>query len=115
MPTKPPKSQSSTATKASKPTSEKSPKTPAKEKPKASVRKKRTPGKASAKLTPGFSLELKAPCVEPVIHHDDIALRAYFIGECRQKMGWLGDSGTDWADAEKQLRAEALEKPLKKS
>jgi hypothetical protein len=29
-------------------------------------------------------------------------------------MGWPGDSGTDWADAEKQLRAEALEKPLKK-
>jgi hypothetical protein len=29
-------------------------------------------------------------------------------------MGWPGDSGTDWADAVKQLRAEALEKPLRK-
>lgn len=114
MTTKTPKSQSSTATKASKSKSDKSPKTPAKEKPKATVRKKRAPGKASAKLAPGFSLEVKAPAVEPVIPHDDIALRAYFIGERRQKMGWPGDSGTDWADAEKQLRAEALEKPLKK-
>jgi hypothetical protein len=123
MPTKSPKSQSSTAnkapkplraTKASQPTSEKSPKTLAKEKPKATVRKKRTPGKASAKLARGFSLEQKAPAVEPKISHDDIALRAYFIGERRQKMGWPGDSATDWADAEKQLRAESLEKPLKK-
>lgn len=123
MPTKTPKSQSSTATKAPKtlratkasnPKNEMSPKTPAKEKPKATIRKKRTPGKASTKLAPGFSLEQKAPAVEPVISHDDIALRAYFIGERRQKMGWPGDSATDWADAEKQLRAEALEKPLKK-
>ncbi|MFZ0435331.1 MAG: hypothetical protein WAL87_05095 [Chthoniobacterales bacterium] len=114
MPTKTPKSQSSTSTKASKSKSEMSPKTPAKKKPKATVRKKRIPGKASSKLAPGFSLEQKAPAIEPVISHDDIALRAYFIGERRQKMGWPGDSGTDWADAEKQLRAEALEKPLRK-
>ena len=110
MPTKSPKSQSSAAAKAlkaSKPKGEKSPKTPAKEKPKATVRKKRTPGKASAKLTPSFTLEPKAPAAEPVISHDDIALRAYF-------MGWAGDSATDWADAVSQLRAEALEKPLKK-
>ena len=117
MPTKSPKSQSSAAAKApkaSKPKGKKSAKSPAKEKPKASVRKKRTPGKASAKLTPSFTLEPKAPAAEPVISHDDIALRAYFIGERRQKMGWAGDSATDWADAVSQLRAEALEKPLKK-
>jgi len=77
-------------------------------------RKKRTPGKASTKLPGSFSLEPKSPVAEPVIHHDDIALRAYFIGERRQKMGWPGDSATDWADAEKQLRVEAIEKPLKK-
>lgn len=80
----------------------------------ASVRKKRTPGKSSAKLPASFSLEPKAPLVETVIHHDDIALRAYFIAERRHQMGWPGDSATDWADAESQLRAEALEKPLKK-
>ena len=88
------------------------------EKPQAALktgtRKKRTPGKASTKLPVSFSLEPKSPVAEPVIHHDDIALRAYFIGERRQKMGWPGDSATDWADAERQLRAEALEKPLKK-
>ena len=83
-------------------------------KPKATTRKKRTPGKVSAKLAPSFSLEPKVPATEPVIHHDNIALRAYFIGERRQKMGWTGDSSTDWADAQKQLRVEALEKPLKK-
>jgi hypothetical protein len=49
-----------------------------------------------------------------VIPHDDISLRAYYIGERRQKMGWPGDSSTDWLDAVSQLKAEALEKPLKK-
>jgi len=81
---------------------------------KAIVRKKRTPGKSSTKLPASFTLEPKTPVTEPVIHHDDIALRAYFIAERRQQMGWPGDSATDWADAESQLRAEALEKPLKK-
>jgi hypothetical protein len=87
---------------------------PAKEKPKATLRRKRTPGKASDKLTAGFLLDPKPPAKEPLISHDDIALRAYFIAERRHKMGWPGDSGTDWADAVKQLRAEALEKPLRK-
>lgn len=90
----------------------------ASEKPQAALkiaaRKKRPPGKASTKLPVSFSLEPTPPVAEPVIHHDDIALRAYFIGERRQKMGWPGDSATDWADAEKQLRVEAIEKPLKK-
>lgn len=83
-------------------------------KPKATTRKKRTPGKSTTKLPASFSLEPKPPVTAPVISHDDIALRAYFLAERRQKMGWPGDSATDWADAEKQLRAEALEKPLKK-
>lgn len=108
MPTKSPKSAAAKTAGNSKTRS------PAKEKPKATGRKKRTTGKTSSKLAPGFTLEKKAPAVEPVLHHDDIALRAYFIGERRQKMGWPGDSGTDWADAVSQLRAEALEKPLKK-
>lgn len=81
---------------------------------KVSVRKKRTPGKSSTKLPASFTLEPKAPVSEPVIPHDDIALRAYFISERRQQMGWPGDSASDWADAVSQLRAEALEKPLKK-
>lgn len=94
--------------------SAKTAKSPSGEKPTAVTRKKRTPGKSTPKLAPSFTLERKAPAVEPVIHHDEIALRAYYIGERRQKMGWAGDPGTDWADAVSQLRAEALEKPLKK-
>lgn len=90
----------------------------ASEKPKAGsktvVRKKRAPGKSSTKLPASFSLEPKAHVAEPVIPHDDISLRAYFIAERRQQMGWPGDSATDWADAEAQLKAEALEKPFKK-
>jgi len=103
-----------TTKKTSKPAA-KSPRSakPATEKPKPAVRKKRTPGKATSKLTASFTLEPKNPAAEPVIAHDDIALRAYFIAERRHKMGWPGDSATDWADAEAQLRAEALEKPLR--
>ena len=84
------------------------------DKPKATVRKKRSSGKATAKLAPSITLEPKAPAVEPEISHDAISLRAYFIAELRHKMGWPGNSQTDWTDAVAQLRAEALEKPLKK-
>jgi len=83
-------------------------------KPKAVARKKRAAGKTSSKLAPSFTLEPKPIATEPVISHDDISLRAYFIAERRHKMGWPGDSATDWADAVSQLRAEALEKPLRK-
>ena len=81
---------------------------------KAPSRKKRAPGKATAHVPASFNLESKSPLAEPVIPHDQISLRAYFIAERRQQMGWPGDPSTDWADAEAQLRAEALEKPLKK-
>lgn len=40
---------------------------------------------------------------------EDIALRAYFIAERRNAMGWPGDSDTDWLEAEAQLRAEQSE------
>lgn len=46
----------------------------------------------------------------PVISSDDIALRAYFIAERREKMGWPGDSTGDWVEAERQLLAEAKRK-----
>lgn len=70
--------------------------------------------KAKTSKASAVSLDPHPPIDEPVIHHDEISLRAYFIAERRHKMGWPGNSGTDWADAVKQLRAEALEKPLKK-
>lgn len=77
---------------------------------KTEVSKAAKPKKASAAI----SLDPQTPLIEPVIAHDEISLRAYFIAERRHKMGWPGNSGTDWADALSQLRAEALEKPLKK-
>ena len=40
----------------------------------------------------------------------DIALRAYYIAEKRQKLGIPGDSTSDWVEAERQLRAEAAKK-----
>jgi len=46
----------------------------------------------------------------PAITADDIGLRAYYIAERRQKMGWPGDSAGDWIEAERQLVAEAKKK-----
>ena len=43
----------------------------------------------------------------------DIALRAYFIAEKRQKLGLPGDSTSDWVEAERQLKAEASAKTEK--
>jgi len=111
MATKKPKT---TPTPSKTPRKKAAPKVSSDVKPKAALRKKRASGKSSSKLTPSFTLEPKAVTSEPVIPHDDISLRAYFIAERRQKMGWPGDSVADWADAVSQLRAEALEKPLKK-
>ncbi|MEI6280278.1 MAG: DUF2934 domain-containing protein [Verrucomicrobiae bacterium] len=44
------------------------------------------------------------------ITNEAIGLRAYFIAERRQKMGWPGDSTSDWVEAERQLAAEAKKK-----
>ena len=41
---------------------------------------------------------------------EELSLRAYFIAERRQAMGWPGDTTSDWVEAEKQLKAEALKK-----
>jgi len=112
MPAKPAKNKAVTPPKALK--TAKPLKPVAKEAGKTSPRKKRPPGKSSAKLPPGFSLEPKKAPKEPVLSHDDISLRAYFISERRHKMGLPGNPATDWADAVSQLRAEALEKPLRK-
>jgi Protein of unknown function (DUF2934) len=41
---------------------------------------------------------------------DDIALRAYFIAEKRQKQGLPGSPHMDWLEAERQLLAESRKK-----
>ena len=103
-----------TSTTAKAPRSKKVPTEKVESAPKTSTRKKRSSGKVTTKLPASFALEQKHPVPAPVIAHDEIALRAYFIAERRHQMGWPGDSATDWADAESQLKAEAQEKPLKK-
>jgi hypothetical protein len=86
----------------------------ASKKPKATGRKTRASKSSPAKVGASLTLDPKPSVQEPVISHDEISLRAYFIGERRQQMGWPGDSHSDWLDAVAQLKAEALEKPLKK-
>ena len=44
------------------------------------------------------------------ISMEDIALRAYYLGETRLKLGLPGDSAQDWIEAERQLVAEAQAK-----
>jgi len=55
----------------------------------------------------------------PAIHisHENIQLRAYFIGENRRMFGQQGDSRGDWLEAESQLLAEArsIEEALRRS
>jgi len=63
---------------------------------------------AKPKATKAAKPAAKTPAV--VISNDDIALRAYYIAERRQKLGWPGDSTGDWVEAERQLRAEAKKK-----
>jgi hypothetical protein len=41
---------------------------------------------------------------------EEISLRAYFIAERRQAMGWPGDSTSDWVEAERQLKSESRRK-----
>ena len=38
---------------------------------------------------------------------EDLALRAYFLAEKRQKLGLPGDALADWIEAERQLVAES--------
>jgi len=42
----------------------------------------------------------------PIISHDDIALRAYYISEKNQQQGIYKDSIHHWLDAKRQLIAE---------
>lgn len=78
------------------------------------ARKKRATKATVSKSGSTLSLDAKLLVKEPVIPHGEISLRAYFIAERRQKMGWSGDAASDWADAVSQLKAEALQTPLKK-
>jgi hypothetical protein len=71
-----------------------------------------TKSPAKAKASPVKAAKPAAPAPTPVITQDQIATRAYYIGERRQTMGWPGDPSTDWIEAEAQLIAEAKRKKI---
>jgi hypothetical protein len=57
---------------------------------------------------------VKSAKAKPAYTRDDIALRAYFIAERRQKAGLAGDPHHDWVAAERELAAEAKAAKTKK-
>lgn len=65
---------------------------------------------AKASSKPAAKVPKKAPSPARGFTDDDISLRAYFIAERRHKLGWPGDSTSDWVEAERQLTAEAKKK-----
>lgn len=70
-------------------------------KPKAATR---TAGVAPAvkAAKPAKTKTAKSATIRP----EDIAFRAYLIGEKRQQLGLPGDSLSDWVEAERQLLGE---------
>lgn len=65
----------------------------------------------SKKTTKTTTSRKKTKSLDPVdVAVADIELRAYFIAERRGKMGWPGDSQSDWLEAERQLREELQRK-----
>ena len=110
-----------TTSKATEPNSLSAAKKPvAKAAPKAAAKKAAAPKvKAAAEPKPAKAprTQVKATAVtKPVVSITpaDIALRAYFIAEKRQKLGLRGDSTSDWVEAERQLQAEAAAPQAKK-
>lgn len=69
---------------------------------------KTTRRKSTVARTAAQSVEhAEAAEIQP-LSAEDIAVRAYFIGENRQALGLEGDSESDWLEAERQLTSERL-------
>jgi hypothetical protein len=83
------------------------PKKPRK-KPAAAAKAPSAPARVQVKAAP--VTKTSAPKITPA----DIALRAYFISEKRQKLGLPGDSTSDWIAAEREIKAEAAALKAKK-
>jgi hypothetical protein len=116
------KTKQSTATNVTT-TSAKAVKAPAKKVAKPAVKETSKPKpvaatevkKTATKSTTGPKVSAPVASIEaPTIPREEIQLRAYFISERRQTMGWPGNSSTDWIEAESQLVAEAKRR-LKKT
>ncbi len=87
----------------------KKPAPPAKSAPKTAPKAVAKVKKTSA-AKPVKQITSKSNEAKPFISNDEIATRAYYIGERRQRMGWPGDPSSDWIEAEVQLVAEAKRK-----
>lgn len=75
--------------------------------PKPSIAKAATPVKrVQSKKAPR---QLATP-EAPIVSHDDVALRAYFIAQSRRENGDLGDEHQDWLEAERQIAIETATK-----
>jgi hypothetical protein len=86
-------------------TTKKAPAKKAASKPPAAARAKSvtaTPARLISRKRGGKS-EITA--VIGSVTNDDIAVRAYFIGERRRHLGLPGDPQSDWLEAERQLRS----------
>lgn len=74
---------------------------------------KKQPAKATlAAAKPTKAAAKPAAAKAPAFTQDDIALRAYYIGEKRRHLRLPGDESHDWIEAERQLLAES--KPARK-
>jgi len=108
-----PKSKKSDSEKAAKDKEPKALKAGKADKEKKEKKAKDKAPKAGKKAPAPKKEKAGAGAVEITISNDDISLRAYFIAERRQAMGWPGDSTSDWVEAERQLKAEAARKAKK--
>jgi hypothetical protein len=75
-------------------------------KPKAATRVPTAAPVAGATKAPKATKKKIVAPAPPPIRHEDIAFRAYLIGEKRQQLGQPGDSLSDWVEAERQLISE---------
>ena len=68
-----------------------------------------TKPKAAARIAgdaPAAKLAQKKTAKPSAVRTEDIAFRAYLIGEKRQQLGLSGDALSDWVEAERQLLGE---------
>ena len=82
-------------------------------KPKKAPAKRAATRKPTATKAPAAKKPAKPKAAAKVtISEGDIALRAYFIAERRQNLGWPGDESSDWLEAKRQLEEEAADQGL---
>lgn len=73
-------------------------KKPAKKNPAKTAKPASAKPKAAAKRSPK-----KTSAARATVRVEDVALRAYYIGERRRNLGIPGDPQSDWLEAERQL------------